>query len=406
MKLPKITTGFFFSFLFGYPLVLLVLLGLFYFLYCDKIQLGWIYLLMAIIPLAIILYFIGIAYCTRYVLNNATDKPEQKCCQYCSGEPAGPYLCSHCKSILWYNIKGKHALETSIFLLEHRWEFISAIGALFVVLPLSLLFTRMSELQKQNETELSNNMKSINILLDNLSVTRSKINYLESLGSISYDMEVWNDVNSSYTNIYWNLPSTFERLLKSTRDNNSKFDEAFTATKNKIEFNKTNKKYSIKTSKDSLDLLKQFKDRDAILYQKALLMNHPGLELSGVNQYMEYANYVSRCQELIATGNIARQDINSRKVIYHRLRVTSLMLRNLLDYYWLLDPEKKGRYDSEVADPKFYFNTIFVHYSTPDSLFNSIINLDFNFKARGFNAYEPLDSVIFNIYKLRAIGSK
>jgi len=361
---------------------------------------------MAIIPLAIISYFIGIAYCTRYILNNATDKPEQKCCQYCSGEPAGPYLCSHCKSILWYNIKGKHALETSIFLLEHRWEFISTIGALFVVLPLSLLFRRMSELQKQADIEMSDNMKSINILLDNLSVARSKIHYLETLGSLSYNMEVWNDLNASYTNIYWNLPSTFERLLKSTRKDNSRFDVAFTNTQNKITKDKNN---LVITKEDSLNLLDKFKGRDSILYQKALLMNHPCLELSGVNQYVNYANCVSRCEKLLASGKFDPEEINMRKdsarIIYHRLRVTSIMLRNLLDKDWLLNPQKKGRYDSKVADPKFYFNTIFKHYNTPDALLSSIIRLDFDFGARPFDAFEQLNPVIFDSLMLRSKGS-
>lgn len=401
MKMPRITNKFFFAFLLGYPLIIL---GVFYLLYCNEIQLGWVYGLIGLIPLAIIFYFIGIAYCTRYILNNDIDKPEQKPCQYCSGGQAGPYLCSHCKSILWYNIKGKHALETSIFLLEHRWEFISAIGALFVVLPLSLLFTRMSDIKKERETELNENMKSVSILLDNLSVVRSKIHYLESIGSWSYDMKVWSELNSNYTNIYWNLPPTFERLLKSVRAKNSDFDCALNKTKELIHFNEMTEKSSIDTTTENgKKFLKKYRSSDSVLYQRALLLNHPGLRLSGIKEYMEYVNSVSHCQKLIETGKITRKDIDNRKRLagktYHRLRVTSMMLRILLDHDWLLNQKKGWRYDSEVADSKFDFKTIFLHNSTSDSLLNSIINLDFHYKARDFDAYNPLDSIMFNNYQ-------
>lgn len=78
----------------------------------------------------------------------ASFQHEEQKCPYCSAENAGPLLCKGCNSIMWDWIRSRYT-QTAVFIAQHRWSVLTGFMALFVIAPLSMLFTLRNETQKR-----------------------------------------------------------------------------------------------------------------------------------------------------------------------------------------------------------------------------------------------------------------
>ncbi|MFK8102004.1 MAG: hypothetical protein AB8G15_05760 [Saprospiraceae bacterium] len=402
------------------------------------------------------------------ILNTETNKVEvevdEKPCVYCGYQTVGRFLCGNCNSILWYKLqKASWLLPTAIFILSHRWAVIVALTSAFLIGPAYSLIEKRSTLQRTEEILQAQNKKALNLILDDLSIVRSKIINLEmTTDSVPYDMKEWNTLHTLYTKIYWNIVPVFEQLLESTLEKNESFKTAFknikkpfdiigtfymvrnenTVIKDTLPTKQFNISYptgstpaknikrlkveakiftisNISTStqkdssymegdssytviatvtkiKDSLFNIKnysQLKEGDRALTMRdtitknasmekkmAFLLKHPQFDIAHVDKFITYLKKVKVYQQ-----SKKKEDKHERKKaaneLYHALRTSSILIRSLIDSKWIL--KDNGRYPSNAADDKFYFDAMFNASDT-----TAIRNLDYNYGVREIEAFE------------------
>lgn len=135
-------------------------------------------------------------------------------CDYCSKSPAGPLICSNCNSILWGRINSSMA-DVAIFIAQHRWSLITGIFALFLIAPMSFLYSKIKEREKDKYDLIERGNKFI----DAQNKFRSLISDYELSnkdGNIS--PEKLSELASLHQYFSWELPRLREDISKMLED--------------------------------------------------------------------------------------------------------------------------------------------------------------------------------------------
>ena len=358
-----------------------------------------VYITITVVSILFIFFSVILSNTLVKVLNEYTfddsirkEKNTDHSCQYCGHSPAGPFLCGACNSILWYHLKNRGPLlPITVFTLSHRWAILAAIYGAFLLGPVCYLLDKGKEIKRNIEIERieiqkiqeklqsdnekieeklqSDNEKSLSNVLNDLSSIRSIIVNLEMATRGSYDMDKWQELNTAYTNLYWNIIPSFEHLVESTCKINSNFNKA-------IEETKHHKNINLEDFKKKIN-----RDSGLIVYGPAYVINHKDFEITCVSKFLEYADHVYICEVNPSKRNIIKRK-RLAKELFHELRTTSIMMRCLIDNKWLL---KDGKYPSEAADPAFYFKSMFPE----DNFEEHLHKLEFNYDVRSLKAFSP-----------------